>query len=240
MDSSTSWHIEETLRKEIVDYLNNNPLAQDGFPIELFVGVPWSQYLATMSHNGAYGEHITLQAMANVYNVELVVISSLGPDAQTIISPQNSEPIAAFTLGHFAENEGIHCVCLTVPDNTVQSKVNCVEKYSDNILKQHDFIPSDNNILESKAYKNGVISQDHAVEEISGNQDGQEEMVVSVSNKTNDENAVDEIASTRRIITSGATQIKMERRTTATRFQEITFMKISGQETYRKCYKRWR
>ena len=72
---------EETLRKEIVDYLNNNPLAQDGFPLELFVGVPWSQYLPNMSHNGAYGDHVTLQAMANVYNVELVVISSLGPGA---------------------------------------------------------------------------------------------------------------------------------------------------------------
>ena len=37
-----------------------------------------------------------------------------------------------------------------------------------------------------------MISQDHLVEEISGNQEGQEEMVVSVSNKTDDENAVDD------------------------------------------------
>ena len=153
---------EETLRKEIVDYLNNNPLAQDGFPLELFVGVPWSQYLENMTHNGAYGDHITLQATANVYNVELV--------AQTII----------------------HYVCLRVPENTVQSKVNCVEKDSDNILKQHDFNPNDNNILESHAYKNGVISKDHTVEKISGNQEGQEEMVVSDSNKTDDENVVDD------------------------------------------------
>ena len=185
-------HSEETLRKQIVDYHNNNPLSQDGFPLELFVGVPSSQYLANMSHNGAYGDHITLQAMANVYNVELVVTSSLGPDAQTIISPQNSEPIASFTLGHLAENDGIHYACLRVPDNTVQSKVNCAEKDSDNVLKQHDFNPNDNNISESHAYKNGVISQDHAVEEISGSQEGQEEMVVSVSNKTDDENVVDD------------------------------------------------
>ena len=125
--SALSWFLrhldilrsEETLQKEIVDYLNNNPLTQDAFPLELFVGVPWSQYLANISHKGAYG-----------------------PDAQTIISPQNSEPIASFTLGHFAENEGIHYVCIRVPDNTAQSKVNCVEKVSDNILKQHDFNPS--------------------------------------------------------------------------------------------------
>ena len=83
-----------------------------------------------MSHKGACGDHITLQAMGNVYNEKLVVISLLGP--------QNSEPIAPFTLAHFTENDSIQYVCLRVPDNTVQTKVNCVEKDSDNILKQHD------------------------------------------------------------------------------------------------------
>ena len=125
--------------------------------------------LANMSHKGAYGDHISLQAMGNVYNEKLVVISSLGPDVQKIISPQNSKPIAPFTLAHFPENDGIQNVCLRVPDYTVQTKVNCVEKDLDNILKQHDFNPNDENILESHAYKNGVISQGHAVEEISGN-----------------------------------------------------------------------
>ena len=67
-----------------------------------------------------------------------------------------------------------------------------MEKDSDNILKQHNFNTNDNNILESHAYKNGVISEDHAVEEISGNQKGQEEMVVSNSNKTDNENTVDD------------------------------------------------
>lgn len=88
---------EETLWREIVNYLNNNPLGQDCFPLELFVGVSWSQYLANMRQNGAYGDQITLQAMAVIFNVELVVISSLGTDAQTIISPQNSKPVASYT-----------------------------------------------------------------------------------------------------------------------------------------------
>lgn len=99
--------------------------------------------------------HYTI-GMANVYNLKLVVISSLGPDRQTIISPQNLEPIASFTLGHFAENEDTHYVCQRVPDNTMQSKVNCVEKDSDNILKQHEFNANDNNILESQAYRIGI------------------------------------------------------------------------------------
>ena len=40
---------EETLRKEIVDYHNNNPLAQDGFPLELFVGVPSGAVASVLS-----------------------------------------------------------------------------------------------------------------------------------------------------------------------------------------------
>lgn len=108
---------EESLRKEVVEYLSQNPQAQDGFPLELFVGVPWSQYLASMSQNGAYGDQITLQAMADLYNVELIVISSLGQDAQTVISPQHAHPFASYTLGHFAEDDGIHYVCLMGENN---------------------------------------------------------------------------------------------------------------------------
>lgn len=104
---------EESLRREIVRYLTENPNNQDGFPCELFAGMPWSQYLASMAQNGTYGDQITLQAVANLFNVEIVIISTLGPNAKTVISPQFSTPFASLTLGHFAEDQGIHYVCLT-------------------------------------------------------------------------------------------------------------------------------
>ena len=53
---------EKTIRDEICRYLEQNPSDTDGFPLELFVGVPWSQYLASMALNGTYGDQLTLQA----------------------------------------------------------------------------------------------------------------------------------------------------------------------------------
>ena len=105
---------EESLRKEVVEYLTQNPFGNDRFPLELFAGLPWLEYLTLMSENRVYRDHITLQAIANIHNVELIVISSLGPDAQTVISPQHSTPIVSLTLGHFAEDHGAHYVCLTM------------------------------------------------------------------------------------------------------------------------------
>ena len=104
---------EESLRREIVRYLTENPNNQDGFPFELFAGMPWSQYLASMAQNGTYGDQITLQAVANLFYFEIAIISTVGPNAKTVISPQFSTPFASMTLGHFAEDQGIHYVCLT-------------------------------------------------------------------------------------------------------------------------------
>ena len=121
---------EESLRREIVRYLTENPNTQDEFPIELFAGIPWPQYLASMAQNGTYGDHITLQAVANLYNVELVIISTLGPDARTVISPEFSTPFATLVLGHFAEDQGIHYVSLSALNQGYTN--NSVELDNDN------------------------------------------------------------------------------------------------------------
>ena len=34
-----------TLRNEVINYLNTNAILPDGFPMELFSGIPWIQYL---------------------------------------------------------------------------------------------------------------------------------------------------------------------------------------------------
>ena len=33
-----------TLRNEVINYVNTNDISPDGFPVELFAGIPWSQY----------------------------------------------------------------------------------------------------------------------------------------------------------------------------------------------------
>lgn len=113
----------KTLRREIVRYLRENPNDLEGSPLELFAGQPWSDYLAEMIKDGTYGDHITLQAAANLFNVQLNIHSSLGEEGNTIISPFATEvAVANFHLGHFAEGQGEHYVCLEIePDSNDES-----------------------------------------------------------------------------------------------------------------------
>ena len=100
------------MREEIVAYLESHPNSPDGTPMELLAGAPWDQYLRLMGRDGTYGDHLTLQAAADVFNIQIVIYSTLGTMATQTISPTNSSPIATFYLGHFAEGAGEHYVCL--------------------------------------------------------------------------------------------------------------------------------
>jgi len=102
----------ETLREEICSFLRDNPDGVDGTPLELFAGMPWNEYLSNMINNGTYGDQLTLQAVANLYQVKLVIVSSLGPDGIVHVLPQYSAPISSFAVGHFSEQDGIHYVSL--------------------------------------------------------------------------------------------------------------------------------
>ena len=74
--------------------------------------MPWEAYLQAMARNGTYGDQITLQAAADLYNIEIVVVSTLGIDAAVMISPSSSIPTARVQLGHYAENHGEHYICV--------------------------------------------------------------------------------------------------------------------------------
>ena len=108
----------QTIREDIVNYLENNPTAADGTPLQNFTDLPWPIYLSSMSQNGTFGDHITLQAASDLYNVEFQVLSSNGPGYTTTISPIVANPLCTFTLGHFAENDGEHYVCLAEEYNS--------------------------------------------------------------------------------------------------------------------------
>ena len=65
-----------------------------------------------MVQSGMYGDHITLQAASNLYNIEIEIASSMRHHALTMIQPQEYEPITRFCLGHFSEGDGEHYVAL--------------------------------------------------------------------------------------------------------------------------------
>ena len=55
-----------------------------------------------MSLSSTFGDQLTLQAVANLYQVQFLVISTIGQDGQASVSPEHSEPVAQLALGHFA------------------------------------------------------------------------------------------------------------------------------------------
>jgi len=77
----------EKSKKEVVRDLRRNPLLPDGTPLNLFVGQNnLNAYLISMSNSGTFGDHITLARIAQMFNVQFVIFSSLGPTATRLIS----------------------------------------------------------------------------------------------------------------------------------------------------------
>ena len=97
-----------TLGNDVINYLNTNDISPDGFLLELFAGILWCQYLNEMKRNGTYGEEITLRALANVFGIEIIVVSTLGQQGLVHIQPENSEPLSPVIFGNFAEGQGFH------------------------------------------------------------------------------------------------------------------------------------
>ena len=98
--------------EEIDQYLTHDPDNVYGTPLENFAAMPWDRYLASMAQNCEYGDQITLQAAAEIFNIEILVVSSLGPDATAVIAPTSTIPMAQIQLGHFAEGHREHYACL--------------------------------------------------------------------------------------------------------------------------------
>ena len=52
-----------------------------------------------------YGDEITLRAISNIFNVEKLIFSTLRQGGKVEIVPENTNPFARITLGHFAERQ---------------------------------------------------------------------------------------------------------------------------------------
>ena len=62
-----------------------------------------------MSLHETYSDELTLRATADVFNIELSVMSSMSWHARQIIFPASSVPIWKGALGHFAKGQGELC-----------------------------------------------------------------------------------------------------------------------------------
>ena len=65
-----------------------------------------ADYITHMARDGTYGDQITLYAAANLYNIDIQIVSSLRVGEQHAFNPSASVSEATVYLGHFAENQG--------------------------------------------------------------------------------------------------------------------------------------
>ena len=65
-----------------------------------------------MAYDGTYGNQTSLYAAANLYNADIQIVSSPGVGGQHEFGSTASVSAATVYLGHFAENQGEHCVSL--------------------------------------------------------------------------------------------------------------------------------
>ena len=84
----------------------------NGEVVRDFSNVPWDDYIQQMDIEGTYGDELTLRAFANIFNIEIEIVSTLGNDGRVSTSPENSNPLGRLTLVHLAEGQGDHYVCL--------------------------------------------------------------------------------------------------------------------------------
>ena len=104
-----------TLRQGIVSVLVANPVGLDGTPLLNFVtDQNWDDYINGMGESGTYGDHITLQRAAQIFQIQFLVVSTLGVDASSVVSPTGEycEDLPTLVVGHIAEGHGDHYVSL--------------------------------------------------------------------------------------------------------------------------------
>ena len=144
------------LHKGIVDYLKTHRKNEKGQSYELFAGIPWGSYLNEMRLNGTYGNCITLYAISRMHKVQMQVMSSLGPQATVNISQENGRQ--RIVLGHYAEWQGDHYVCLRSTPNFDGSEYEYDKPISniDNIQTELDEHSSDMYNIQTKLNEHNI------------------------------------------------------------------------------------
>ncbi|XP_078615344.1 uncharacterized protein LOC144884161 [Branchiostoma floridae x Branchiostoma japonicum] len=95
------------LRQQAVDHLRRNPRNAHGDHLSNYIpNQAWEEYLETMSRDGTWGDHVVLQAMADMLGRDVIIVSSVEADNYvTVLHPQSqASPRSSLLLGHYAEN----------------------------------------------------------------------------------------------------------------------------------------
>ena len=76
-----------------------------------------------MSNDGTYGDEIALRSVAELFNIEFILVSTLGKAVEVTLTLKNFSPQKRAFLAHFAGNQGGHYVVLGQIDDFESSEV---------------------------------------------------------------------------------------------------------------------
>ena len=79
-------------------------------PLKGFTARPLDEYLDEQAKDANYPD--CQLRIPNWFNVEIAIISILANGSRISIVPENSHPTGRILLGHFAEEQGDHYICL--------------------------------------------------------------------------------------------------------------------------------
>ncbi|CAC5391451.1 unnamed protein product [Mytilus coruscus] len=138
----------ETLRREVITYLGqtsrlgsaDNRVLWSNMIIE-----SRSDYLLRMARDTEFGDQITLQAISDMFNVQIVIVSTLN-HGTTLLRPDGSNIITRhlpiITIGHYPEGHGEHYLSLTYNHNAVRRIAEDSSQihwgYDDDRRRRHD------------------------------------------------------------------------------------------------------
>ena len=105
-----------------------------------------------MRQSGTFGDELTLRAVANLFNIEITVVSTHGEDPMAMASPVSNAPLTRFTVGHFAEGQADHYVVLK-PDNI--HEINDTQSQDEECNVQDELYPDESLESKNSSHQNG-------------------------------------------------------------------------------------
>lgn len=116
------------VRQQVVERLSTKPNLGDGSAIGNFVFpiTDWNSYLEKMARSGTFGDCITLLMIAQCFNVQIIVLSTLGSAGTRSFLPTNDcyDPtVPVILLGHIQEGKGDHYVSLKAESENIMTSI---------------------------------------------------------------------------------------------------------------------
>ncbi|XP_019187030.1 PREDICTED: OTU domain-containing protein DDB_G0284757-like [Ipomoea nil] len=86
------------IRKQVVNQLKEHPEMY-----KEYIAMPYNDYLKMMVKDGEWGDHVTLQAAADLYGVKIMIVTSFKDTWYIEIIPKTEKPKRGVYLSFWAE-----------------------------------------------------------------------------------------------------------------------------------------